>query len=38
MNMVMGVQILNEDDGILYSTNTLGKCMNLIILAPAMGR
>ena len=30
--------ILGETDCISYSTNTLGKGMNLIILPPAMGK
>ena len=32
------VQILDETDCISHSTNTLGKCMNPIILPPAMGK
>ena len=32
------VQILDEDDYILHSTNTLGKGISPIILPPAMGR
>ncbi len=36
MDTVTRVQILNETDCILHSTNTLGKGMNLIILPPAM--
>ena len=31
-------QILNETDCISYSTNTLGKGMNPIILPPAVGK
>ena len=33
-----GVQILDENDCISHSTNTLGKGMNPIILPPAMGK
>ena len=32
------VQIMDEADCILHSTNTLGKGMNSIILPPAMGK
>ena len=32
------IQILDETDCILHSTNTLGKGMNPIILPPAMGK
>ena len=38
MNTVTQVQILDETDCISYSTNTLGKGMNPIILPPAMGK
>ena len=38
MDTVSQVQILDETDGISYSTNTLGKGMNPIILPPAMGK
>ena len=39
MVIVVGrVQILDETDCISYSTNTLGKDMNPIILPPAMGK
>ena len=36
--MATRVQILDETDCISYSTNTLGKGMNLIIFPPAMGK
>ena len=32
------VQILDETDSISYSTNTLGKGMDPIILPPAVGK
>ena len=32
------VQIMDEADRILHSTNTLGKGMNPIVLPPAMGK
>ena len=32
------VQILDKTDCISHRTNTLGKCMNPIILPPAMGK
>ena len=38
MDTATRVQILDETDSISYSTNTLGKGMNLIILPPAMGK
>ena len=38
MDMVTQVQILDEADCISYSTNTLGKGMNPIILPPAIGK
>ena len=38
MDTVTQVQILDETDWILHSTNTLGKGMNPIILPPAMGQ
>ena len=38
MDMATRVQILDETDGILHCTNTLGKGMNPIILTPAMGK
>ena len=38
MDMATQVQIMDEADYILQSTNTLGKGMNPIILPPAMGK
>ena len=38
MDTVTPVQILDEADYILHSTNTLGKGMNPIILPSAMGK
>ena len=38
MDMVTRVHILDKADCISYSTNTLGKGMNPIILPPAMGK
>ena len=38
MDTATQVQILDETDCISHSTNTLGKCMNPIILPPAMGK
>ena len=38
MDTATRVQILDETDSISYSTNTLGKGMNPIILPPAMGK
>ena len=38
MDTATRVQILDEDDYISHSTNTLGKGMNPIILPPAMGK
>ena len=38
MDTATRVQILDETDCISYSTNTLGKGMNPIILPPAMGK
>ena len=38
MNTATRVQILDENDCISHSTNTLGKGMNPIILPPAMGK
>ena len=38
MDKATKVQILDETDCISYSTNTLGKGMNPIILPPAMGK
>ena len=32
------VQILDETDCISHGTSTIGKCMNPIILPPALGR
>ena len=36
--MVIVVQILDETDCISHCTNTLGKCMNPIILPPTIGK
>ena len=38
MDTATRVQILDEADFLSYSTNTLGKGMNPIILPPAMGK
>ena len=38
MDTATRVQILDETNYISYSTNTLGKSMNAIILFPAMGK
>ena len=38
MDTATQIQILDETDCILQSTNTLGKGMNSIILPPAMGK
>ena len=38
MDKAARVQILDETDCILHSTNTLGNGMNPIILPPAMGK
>ena len=38
MDTATRVQILEEADCISYSTNTLKKGMNPIILSPAMGK
>ena len=38
MDMAARVQILDETDCILHSTNTLAKNMNPIILPPAIGK
>ena len=38
MDTATRVQILDETDCISYSTNTIGKGMNPIILPPAMGK
>ena len=38
MDTAIRVQILDETDCISYSTNTLGKGMNPIILPPSMGK
>ena len=38
MDTATRVQILDETDRISYSTNTLGKGMNPVILPPAMGK
>ena len=38
MDTVTQVQILDETDCSLHSTNTLGKGMNPIILPPTMGK
>ena len=38
MDTATRVQILDETDYILNSTNTLGKGINPIILLPAMGK
>ena len=38
MDTATQVQILDKNDCISLSTNTLGKGMNLIILTPAMGK
>ena len=38
MDTTTRVQILDEADNISHSTNTLGKCINPIILPPAMGK
>ncbi len=38
MNTATRVQILDETDWISYSTNTLGKGLNPIILPPFMGK
>ena len=38
MDTVIRVQILDKTDYISYSTNTLGKSMNPIILPLAMGK
>ena len=38
MDTATQVQTLDEIDYISYSTNTLGKSMNPIILPPAMGK
>ena len=38
MDTATRVQILDEANYILHSTNTLGKGMNSIILPPAMGK
>ena len=38
MDMATQVQILDEVDCILYSTNTHGKGMNPIILLPTIGK
>ena len=32
------IQILTETDCISYNTNTFGKCMDPVILPPAMGK
>ena len=37
MDTATRVQILDETDSISYSTNTIGKGMNPVILPPAMG-
>ena len=38
MDTAIRVQIVDETDCIVHSTNTLGKGMNPIILPPAMGK
>ena len=38
MDTATQVQILDKNDFISHSTNTLGKGMNPIILPPAMGK
>ena len=38
MDTATRVQILDEADCISYSTNTLGKGMNPVILPPSMGK
>ena len=38
MEAAIWVQILDKADCILYSTNTLGKGMNLTILSSVMGK
>ena len=38
MDTATRVQILDEIDDILHSTNTLGKGMKPILLPPAMGK
>ena len=38
MDLASRVQILGETNCISHSTNTLGKCMNTVILPPAMSK
>ena len=38
MDTATRVQILDETDCISHNTNTFAKCMNPIILPPAMGK